>query len=312
VIDGWGGGAARAINMNSWDMDLHFDQEVVFADVDQVYVGCPTITSGVANDGRFIRLHGCGHLFEQLATVEVGEANVFLPAVFGTITDNYVLGLQAVANQGPQHWEFMEAPVVTTALPGTNNCSIGGAEAYFDQDVEIWGTGNGEKLLATVHAWNGGPPAALGPPPGLIGYLMSMDFAAPPAGESIVGDFVLPAEYLPGQILQLEFDYSTNLFAGNSGDFDFNTALFRPGTDDDVNPPANLETLAGQALPESAAAQELILSPRIDMTDGAGDIDSIAPSIGDKVAVNVLRNNAGASLSIFSIYTNFRVWMTGL
>jgi len=311
VVDGWGGGAARSINMNTWDMDLHFDQEVVFADVDQVHIGCPTITCGVANDGRFIRMHGCGHLFEQQITVEVGESRVELPAVFGTVTDNYLIALQAPANQGRQHWEFMEAPNFTTAL-GANVCGIGGAEAYFEHDVEIWGTGNGEKLLYVVDDWAGGPAPAVGPPGGLIGYLLSMDFAAPPAGESIVGHFTVPDEFRQGAELEFDFKYSSSAAALADADFTFNTALYRDDNDADVNPPANLETVANEAIPESLNLQEVTESQRIAMTDPDGLIGGIAPDPGDTLAINVVRNNVVGSVAVFSVYPKFRVWMTGL
>ena len=291
--------------MNTWDMDLHFDQEVVFAHVDQVYVGCPSITCGVANDGRFIRMHECGHLFEQQVNVEVGESSVYLPAVFGTITDNYLLALQAPANQGKGHWEFMEAPDVTTALT-TNNCSIGGAESYRVQDVEILGTGNGETLLRTLNLWIAGP--AGGPPGGAVGYLESMDFAAA-GGQEIVGSFVLGEDFIPGRDLEIEWDYSSDAAAASTAEFTTDSALFRPGVDTDVNPPTNINQDAANAIPESAPVDEFSTTQRFEVTDGAGDINGIEPAVGDTIAVKLARDAGDPSAAVFRVYLEARVYM---
>jgi len=122
----------------------------------------------------------------------------------------------------------------------------------------------------------------------------------------------LTPEYIPGSVLEGEFDYSSSTAAASNALFSYGTALIRQGTDVDVDPPANLHADAANVIPESGVINTLTVSPRFEMTDAAGQINAITPAAGNLLALMVARDPADPSAGIFRLYTKLRVWMTGV
>jgi len=165
-----------------------------------------------------------------------------------------------------------------------------------------------EVLLRTLNLWIGGP--AGGPPGAAVAYLESMDFAAA-GGEEVVGSFVLGPDYIPGRGLEIEFLYSSDAAAASNALFSTSTALFRTGTDTDSNPPTNLHADNANAVPESAPVDVTTLSPRFELTDGAGQINGLTPAVGDNIAVLLARDAGDPSAAVFRVYIEARVYMMG-
>jgi hypothetical protein len=249
---------------------------------------------------------GAGWFETDANTTIAGNSTTHI-ASNGSDHANVVLNDTHRASAGTDHSDV--------GLNNTHRGSNGTDHSYIDQDVTIGSSPtfaevrySAERAMLTLSGWAGGPLG--GPPGGAVSYLESIDFAAG-GGEDIISSFVLSSWYVPGRDLSLEFRYSSDTAVASNALFSSSCALYRPGTDGDVAPPGNLHADAANSVAESVPADTVELMGKLEITDAAGQINSITPSVGDSIACKIERDAGDPSAGVFRVYPDALVYMEG-
>lgn len=333
VIDGWDGAANRVFNIATANSKWDIVEKLVFAHVSRV--DCRNMVVGaVQGAGNLIRLYGCTDFIADAGGGVPGGYSI-LPYVTGGavgITGDHVIAINDPEEHIGVRWEFVEAPNVTTGATA-DGCSIdgGATDGYISEEygIEILGTGNAERMIMTMELWRAsavaGGAAGGGPAAGLQGAIDTMDFPAGGVDTEAVSHKSIPNVYVEGGFpLALDFEYSTATAVGNQAAMEVYGFLFRPGTDTDIAAVANRHPDVAAppggclAVVESGAADRVTTSVRFALTDAAGQINAIDPSIEDILAVTIRRDDdntqgvADTLAGAIRVSSVVRVYQTGL
>lgn len=269
--------------------------------------------------GQWFRFYDCnqGLISVNASTDMHGGGLLRMPYTVGDMTAGFIIQVHADVRDFKARFPY-GISVQTAAV--ANQCSIdgGGTTSFFSDEraVEIYGTGLGERVLLEIPDWHDYgilPAGAM-----VVGRMPAMTFATAVDTETVSAAFRIPEKYISGSALEFEFYYSDNDAVNTHNNvIDLGTGLYRAGTElANADPPANVHTDLANNMLVSDPVNELTASTRLEVTDAAGQINAVTPTIGDAISLYLRREGtavADDSTSTLNIYPGTaRIYQTGL